>query len=176
MSAMCVQTLLRKWRSCEITINVPVITAKEVLEPVDRVEVQVVGRLVQQQRAGASIQRLREQHAHLLSALQLAHRPLVERVGDVEPLQQHGGVAFSRVAVLVADDAFELAEAHAVLVGHVGLRIQRVALGQRVPQPLVAHDDGVDHAEGVEGELILAEDAELWTVEQPCRAAARFRR
>ena len=31
----------------------------------------------------------------------------------------------------------------------------------RRPQPLVAHDDGVDHAIGVEGELVLAQDAEL---------------
>ena len=88
----------------------------------------MVGRLVEQQRLGMAEERLRQQHAHLLAALQLGHRPLVQRVGDVEALQQNGGVALGRVAVLLADDALELAETHAVLVGHVGLRVERVAL------------------------------------------------
>ena len=63
----------------------------------------------------------REQHADLLAALQLAHLALVELVGDVEALQQDGGVGLGLVAVLFADDAFELAEAAAVFVGHLGL-------------------------------------------------------
>ena len=85
----------------------------------------------------------------------------MERIWDVEPLQQHGGVALRRVAVLLADDAFELAEAHAVLVRHVGASIERVSLGQRGPEPLIAHDDGVDHAILVEGVVILTQHAEF---------------
>ena len=41
------------------------IFAEEPLEPADRVEVEVVGRLVEQQRVGLAEQRLREQHAQL---------------------------------------------------------------------------------------------------------------
>ena len=68
----------------------------------------------------------------------------------------------ARVAVLVADDALELAEAHAVLVGHVGaLLVEPLAFLERAPQALVAHDDRVDDAELVEGELVLAQHAEL---------------
>jgi hypothetical protein len=37
--------------------------------------------------------------------------------GNVEAVEQDGGVGFGGVAVLVADDAFELAQAHAVGVG-----------------------------------------------------------
>ena len=77
------------------------------------------------------------------------------------PCSRIGGVALGGVAVLLADDALELAEPHAVLVGHLGFGVERLALLQRRPQPLVAHDHGVDHAECVEGELILAQDAEL---------------
>ena len=121
----------------------------------------MVGRLVEQQRFGLAEERLREQDAHLLSALQLAHLALVQRIRNVEALEEHGGVAFRRVAVLFADDALELAETHAVLVRHLGLLVQRVAFGQRAPQPMVAHDHGVDDAVAVEGELILTEDAEL---------------
>ena len=45
--------------------------------------------------------------------------------------------------------------------GHVGLRVEHVALLQRRPEPLVAHDHRVDDAELIEGVLILAQDAEL---------------
>ncbi len=138
-----------------------VVALEERLQPVDRVEVEVVGRLVEQQRFRVPVERLRQEHAHLLSALQLRHRSLVQLVGDVEPLQQHRGVALGRIPVLFADDALELAEAHAILVRHVGLGVELIALLQRAPQPLVAHDHRVDHAEPVEGVLILPEHAEL---------------
>jgi hypothetical protein len=61
---------------------------------------------------------------------------------------------------VLADDALELAEAHAVLVRQRRLGVEPITLGQRVPQHGVAHDDGVDDAVRVEGELILAQDAE----------------
>ena len=88
------------------------VAAEKLLQPVDRVEVQVVRRLIEQQRLGLAVEGLRQEHPDFLSALQLGHRPVVERIWDVEPLQQHGGGAVRRVAVLLADDAFELAEAH----------------------------------------------------------------
>ncbi len=139
----------------------PVIAHQKLAHPVNGFEVEMVGRLVEQERLGMSEERLRQQHAHLLAALQLAHRPLVKLVGDVEPLQQNRRIALRGVAVLVADDALELAEAHAVLVGHRGLRIKHFALLERLPQAAVAHDDRVDDAEAIEGEMILAQHAEL---------------
>jgi hypothetical protein len=135
---------------------------KELLEPVNGLEVEVVRRLVEQQRLRVAKQRLREQDADFLAAGDFAHLLLVQLVGDVEPLQQDRGVTLGGVAVLVADDALELAEPHAIVIGHVGaLFVERLPFGQCFPQPGVAHDDRVDDAVLVEGELILAKDAEL---------------
>ena len=88
---------------------------------------------------------------------------LVQMGADVEAIEQNGGVGFGGVAALVADDAFEFAEAHAVFIGElVGiLGVKNVALLQRFPKGTIAHDHGVDHAAGVEGELILAQNAEF---------------
>ncbi len=127
----------------------------------DRVEVEVVRRLVEQQGLRMSEQGLSEQNPHLLPTLQLRHRPVVQPVGNVEPLQENGRVTFRRVSVLLADDALELAEAHAVLVADRGLLVQLLALLERRPEPGVAHDHRVDHAETIEDELILPQDAEL---------------
>ncbi len=120
------------------------ILIQKTLQPVDRVEIEVVGRLVEQQRLRMPEKRLRQQHADFLSARQFAHFPFVQLVGNVEALQQNGGVGFGGVAVFLADDAFQFAELHAVGVGHLRLGIDSVALFQGGPQPLVAHDDGVD--------------------------------
>ena len=106
---------------------------EEIAQPVNRVEVEVVGRLVEQQRLRIAEQRLRQQHAHFLAALHLAHQPMMELVGDIEALQQDRGVALRFVAVLFADDALELAEAHAIRVGHLGLGVEKVTLFERAP-------------------------------------------
>ncbi len=69
-----------------------VVTSEEVLQPVDGFEIEVVGRLVEQQCLGIAEERLCQQHANLLAALQLGHLALVDLVGDVEALEQDGGV------------------------------------------------------------------------------------
>ena len=85
---------------------------------------------------GLPKQRLRQQHADFLSALQLAHFPFVQRFFDAQPIQQNGGVGFGGVAAFFADDAFQLAQAHAVGVGEfiVRLGVENFAFLQRFPQ------------------------------------------
>ena len=138
-----------------------VVAVEEFLDPVDRVQVQVVRRFVEQQRRRVAEERLRQQHPHFLSALQLRHCLPVQRVRDIEPLQEDRRVAFGGISVFLADDALELAEAHAVRVGHVRAGVEHVAFLERLPEALVAHDHGVDDAELVEGIVVLAQDAQL---------------
>ena len=153
-----------------------VVADEEVLKPVDGFEIEIVGGLVEEQGLRVAEERLREQDADLLAALQLGHLALVELVGDVETLEQDGGVGFGFVAVFIADDAFELAEAGAVFVGHLGLVVDDLALFQGGPEGLVAHDDGVDDAVGVELVLVLLEDAELSWGGRRCPSGRRSRR
>ena len=117
--------------------------------------------LIQQQRLRMPKQRLRQQHAHFLSALQFPHLAAVQFVGNIQTLQQDRGIALTRITVFFADNAFQLAELHAIGVCHVVLGVNRVALLQRRPQTLVSHDDRIDHAVGVERELVLAQDSQL---------------
>jgi hypothetical protein len=84
----------------------------------------------------------------------------VQRVRDVEPLQKDCRVAFGGVAVFLADDTLELAEAHAILVGHVCARVEPLSLLERFPEALVAHDHRVDDPELIERVVVLAQDAQ----------------
>ena len=138
-----------------------VVAVEKILEPVDGVEVEVVGGLVEEEGFGVAEECLRQQDADLLAALELAHLALVEFFADVEAVEENGGIALGGVAIFIADDAFEFAEAHAVIVGHLGFLVDAIALFEGGPKGFVAHDDGVDNAIVVKGELILAEHAEL---------------
>ena len=153
-----------------------VVADEEVLEPVDGFEVEIVGGLVEEQGLGVAEEGLGEQDADLLAALQLGHFALVEFVGDVEALEEDGGVGFGFIAVFIADDAFELAEAGAVFVGHLGLVVDDFALFECGPEGFVAHDDGVDDAVGVELVLILLEDADFAGADDGCPSGRRSRR
>ena len=123
----------------------------------------MVGGLVQQQRGRSAEQGLRQQHTDLLAALQFTHFALVQPSFQAQAIEQRRGVGFRRVAALVADHAFELAEAHAVLIGQLIVRfgVEYVALRQSLPQWRVAHDHRIDRAELVEGELVLPQHAEF---------------
>jgi len=127
----------------------------------DRVEIEMVRRLVQQQSLGMTKQRLRQQHADFLSALQIAHLLLVKLFGNVQPIEQNCGIALGGVSILFGDDAFEFAQTHAVIVGQVVLGEELLALFNGLPQAAVSHDHGVDHAIRVKGKLILPQDSQL---------------
>ncbi len=131
------------------------IAKEKIPKPVDGVQVKMVGRLIQQEHVGGAEEGLGQEHPDLLAPLQLGHGPLVQGIGNVQALQQDGGVAVSRVAVFLAHDTFELAQAHAVGFAHVGFGVEDLALFERLPQALVAHDHGVGHPDVVEGELVL---------------------
>src|ERR1035437_4219714 len=134
-----------------------------ILQPVDAIEIEVVGGLVEEEERGSAEEGLGEEDADLLAALEFAHEASVERVFDAEAIEQDGGIALGGIAAFFADDAFEFAEAHAVLIGElvVGFGVEDVALGEGLPERDIAHDHGIDDAELVEGKLVLAQDAEL---------------
>src|SRR5262249_35183558 len=60
-----------------------------VLQPVDGIEVEIVGRLVEEERGRISEERLREKNADFLAALQLTHFALVEFGRNVETVEKN---------------------------------------------------------------------------------------
>ena len=92
------------------------VAGEELLQPADREDVEVVGRLVEQQRVGAAEEHLREQDAQLEAARQRRERPPVRRDGDAEALEDRGGARLERVAVEVLERLLEIGEARGVAV------------------------------------------------------------
>ena len=82
---MCVAMRSRNHRSWLITTAQPGEVQQRFLERAQRVDVEVVGRLVEQQQVGARLQQLRQMHAIALAARQRADLALLRRALEVEP-------------------------------------------------------------------------------------------
>jgi hypothetical protein len=99
---MWVHTWFRKWRSWEMMIMVESRSLR-ILQPADGVDVQVVGRLVQQQDVRVGEQGLGQQHAQLPARRHFAHRAVVLLGGDAHAQQQLAGAGLGGVAVVLGE-------------------------------------------------------------------------
>ncbi len=133
---------------------------EHVFEPADRIDVEVVGRLIQQQHVGVGKQRLREQHAQLPAGCDPAHGAvvLVDRNADTE--QQFARAGLGGVTVVFGKARFQVSRAHIVVVGGFRVRVDRVALRHRLPHLGVPHHHHVQHAHFLVAELVLLELAQ----------------
>ena len=107
--------------------------AEKTLEPADRHDVEVVGRLVEQQHLRPRGQHLGQQHPQLEAARKRRERCQVADGGDAQTLEDLAGAGLEAVAVLPHDDVLELRVAIAVeLLAGVGQ--QDLLLAHRLPQ------------------------------------------
>ena len=115
------------------------VAAEPALQPDDRVEVEVVRRLVEQQQIRRAHERAREVEPHAPAAGELGDAPLEVRRREAEPVEHRRGAGARRVAVPVRERLVRVREALAV-AGVLG--VGELALG--APQRLVAVDDELD--------------------------------
>ena len=93
------QTRSSRYRSCETTIRVPGPAVEQVLEGGERVGVEVVGRLVEEQDVGLADEEPEQLQPSALAARQVAHGRAGDARGEPEPLDQ-----LRRRELLAADD------------------------------------------------------------------------
>ena len=126
-----------------------------VFEPEDGIEVEVVGRLVEEEVVGVAEECLREKDFDLLLTGEVLHELVVEVFLDAETAEEVGGVAFCRPSAHLAELFLELCYLVAVGVGEVGLGVELVFALHVVPQLFMADEDGVEDGVLVEGEVVL---------------------
>ena len=134
-----------------------VVVVQRPLEPADRVDVEVVGGLVEQQHVGLGEQGLGEQHAQLQPRRHLAHRQVVAPLLDAGVDQDRAGACLGGVAAVLRELALEFGGLHVVGVGRFRVGVDPVALLHRVPHLRVALHHHVQHALVLVGELVLVE-------------------
>ena len=131
---------------------------EELLEPADGEDVEVVRRLVEEERAGVGRQDLAEEDPELEAAGEGRERGTVDRGRDPEALQDLGRPRLERVPLVPDDDVLELGVAVAV---ELALRVEEaLLLGHRVPDLLVPHHRDLDDRGRLVAEVVLPEDSE----------------
>ncbi len=133
---------------------------QEVLQPVDGLDVQVVGRLVQHDNVGVAEEGLSQQYLHLETGVNGGHLVIVKLCTNTKALQQPGGIGFRFPAAHFRKLRFQVGGPEAVLVGKVGLFVDGVLFLHHVVQMLVAHDHGVQNREIIIGVLVLFQNGD----------------
>ncbi|MOA35061.1 hypothetical protein D3C78_1564860 [compost metagenome] len=100
------------------------IALEPILQPDDRVQVQVVGGLVQQQQVGRAHQRLRQVQAHAPAAGKAGQRQMHLLLREAQAGQQLLGARMHRVGVGIGQRGVDVAHAQAVF-GAFGFGFQR---------------------------------------------------
>ena len=131
---------------------------QEILQPGDRLQVEVVGRLIQQQYVGVAEKRLGQEHAHLVATLKLLHQLAAHLLGNAEAVQKDRRLRLDFVAVHLGKIRLKFGGTDAVLFAELRLGVDRVPLGHHLVELLVPHDDRVEDGLLVVGELILLQD------------------
>ena len=103
------------------------------LKPADGIDIQVVGRLVQQHDIRVGKQHLSQQYPKLPAGRYGAHRAVVLFNGDIQTKQQFTGAGFGRIAIHLAELHFQVGHAHALFFGHLGHGVDGVTLGLDFP-------------------------------------------
>ena len=105
-------------RSCETTSAAPGKRASQCFQPQRRFQVEVVGRLVEQQQVGVGEQRGGQRDAHAPAAGELLHRARLRRLVEAEAGEDGGGARGGRVGADGAQPFVDFGQP--VRVGGVG--------------------------------------------------------
>ena len=133
---------------------------EHVFQPADAVDVEVVGRLVQQQDVRVAEEGLREEHAQLPAGCHRAHRALVLRRRHAQAEQQLARARLRGVAAVLCVLRLQIRRAQEFGFARLRVGVDRVALAHRSPHFDVAHQHHVEHPLVLVGELVLAELAD----------------
>jgi hypothetical protein len=130
---------------------------QHVFQPADGVDVEVVGRFVEQQDVGVGEQRLRQQHAQLEARRDLAHGAVVLLDGDADAQQQLAGARLGVVAAHFAEFGFEFGGVQVIFLGRLRVHVDGVLFLHHPPHLGVALQHHVEHALVLVAELVLAQ-------------------
>ena len=118
---------------------------QELLQPGDGVQVQMVGRLIQQQDIGVAEQGPGQQDLDLLGAGQFAHQIGVKLGLDAQTVEQGLRVGFRFPAVHFGKFRLQLAGPDAVLIGKILFGVEGVLFLHDLIQTAVALDDRIQY-------------------------------
>jgi hypothetical protein len=121
-------------------------------------QVEPIRRLVEEQDVGVPEKGLCEKHADLDPLVHVPHQLLVKGFRRAQRGKKGRRLSISLPSAQLGVLRFQLARAHAVGLGELGLSVEGFPLSPDRVQARRAHDDGVQDPDLLEGEVVLAEN------------------
>ena len=131
---------------------------KKILQPVDGVNIQVVGGLVHHQNIGIAEQGLGQQDFHLETGIHMGHLRFMELGTHTKALQNPAGVGFGFVAAQFGIFGLEVGGPQTVLVGKVLLFVKGIHLLADLIEVQIAHNHRVHDGVVIVFVLVLLQD------------------
>ena len=128
---------------------------QEFFQPFDGMDIQMVGRFVQQQDIGVAEQCLCQQNFHFLTTGQFFHLHVVEFICDAQTIQQHFRVGFCRPAVQFCKFAFQLCSLDTVFIGKVFFHVECIFFFSDIVQSFVTIQYTFYYFEFIKQEVVL---------------------
>ena len=137
---------------------------QEILQPADGIQIQVVGRLVEQQDVRITEKSTGQKYLHFVRVRQFAHLFVVKLGVDSQAVQKGSGVGFGFPAVHRREICLQLAGSDAVFIGKIRFGIDFILLLHDVVQSLVSGDDRVQDDLVIVFEVILFQDRQAFAL------------
>ncbi|CDD62200.1 uncharacterized protein BN684_02026 [Clostridium sp. CAG:505] len=147
---------------------------QEAFQPFDSMQVQMVGRFVQQQDVRIAEERLCQQDFHLLGTCQFFHFYIMEFVGNTQTIQEDFRVGFGRPAVQFRKFPFQFGNLDAIFIGKVLFRVKGFFFLHNVIETFVAVQNGFHNFKFVEHEVVLFQYCHTFTGSNEYRAFVGF--
>ena len=135
---------------------------QHIFQPANRIDVEVIGRFVQQQNIRIGKQGLCEQDPQLPARCNGTHQAFMQFQSDTDAEEQFACPCFRRIAVVFGKSGFELGRLHVIFIGRIGIGINGIAFRHGFPHLLVPHHDDIENAHILIRELILIQFAKTF--------------
>ncbi len=136
------------------------VAVEHIFQPTNRVDIQVVGRLVQQQNIGVGEQGLCQQHTQFPARSNFAHRQLMLFDRNFQTHQQFTGTALGGITVVLGKTGLQFGGLHIVFFGGLWIVVDGITLLHGAPHFCVAHQHHVQHTFVFVGKLVLTQLAQ----------------
>ena len=128
---------------------------QEVLQPVNGSQIQMVGRLVQQQNIWIAKESLCQKYTHLQGRIQLRHLLVVVLLTNTQAIQQLGCIRLSIPAVQLSKFSLQLTSTDTIFITEIWLSINSILFVHNVYQMLITHNNSTKNLILIKGKVIL---------------------
>ena len=131
---------------------------QEFLEPFDRREIQVVGRLIEEQDVRVSKKCLSKKDFDLLASGQVCHLCVMKIGINAKSVQKSSSIRFCFPSVHLCEFALEFTGTDSVLICKIFFSVDRFFFFHDLVQSGISHDDGVENLISVIFEVVLLQE------------------